>query len=82
MTRECPYCQFAIRPDLGTCPSCGRESEPWILFENTWWRQDEDGDWHRYEPFRPPTGWHEWDEAEPPWETARRDQPVGAVRVR
>lgn len=82
MTRECPHCQFAMRPDLETCPFCGRDSEPWILFENTWWRQDEQGGWLRYEPFRPPTGWYRWEEDQPPWVTARLAVSVAVAAIR
>jgi len=58
LTRECPHCKSAIRPDATVCPHCRRESEPWTLHENTWWRHDEGGAWLRYEPLQPNRGWH------------------------
>jgi hypothetical protein len=58
LTRECPHCKSQIRADASVCPMCQRESAPWVRQGDTWWRQDETGDywfdpkqrrWNRYE---------------------------------
>lgn len=61
MTRECPHCKSSIRPDASVCPHCQRESAPWTLHVNRWWRQDIDGSWSWYEPFQPNVGWHKYE---------------------
>jgi hypothetical protein len=54
VTRECPHCKSAIRPDASVCPHCQRESEPWTLKDGYWWllidgrwnwRNLQTGDW-------------------------------------
>ena len=61
MRRECPHCKSEIRPDASVCPHCQRESAPWTLKDDRWWRQDETGTWHWYEPFQPNIGWHKYE---------------------
>jgi hypothetical protein len=45
VTRECPHCKSAIRPDASVCPHCQRESEPWTLKDGYWWLSV-DGRWN------------------------------------
>lgn len=61
VTRECPHCKSDIRPDASVCPHCQRESAPWILKDDTWWRRGEDGQWLWYEPLQPDRGWHRYE---------------------
>lgn len=63
VTRECPHCKSAIRPDASVCPHCQRESAPWKLHNNIWWR-DEAGSWFWLDPAASPGTWRHFD-AEP-----------------
>jgi hypothetical protein len=62
--RECPFCKMQIRPDASVCPHCQRESEPWTLKENLWWRH-EGGEWLWLDPAGPAGTWHSYREGEP-----------------
>lgn len=57
VTRECPHCKSAIRPDASVCPHCQRESPPWTLHVGEWWRREPDG-WYWQEPH---VGWHRFE---------------------
>jgi len=64
VTRECPYCKSEIRPDASVCPHCRRESPPWTLKNNIWWRQDEgSGEWLWLDPEGPPSTWQRYEPA-------------------
>lgn len=64
VTRECPHCKSAIRPDASVCPHCQRDVEPWVMKDGTWWMMVEGewlwldpkrGEWVRYEEQASPT---------------------------
>ena len=64
VTRECPHCKSAIRPDASVCPHCQRASTPWTLHtDNKWWRQEPDGTWFYYEQQQPDVGWRRYEPA-------------------
>jgi hypothetical protein len=41
--RECPFCKQPMRRDASVCPTCRRESAPWVFHEGRWWATNDSG---------------------------------------
>lgn len=63
MYRECEHCKEHMRRDATVCPHCRQPSQPWVLHEEIWWFEDDDGwywlsndesDWFKYDPGQDP----------------------------
>jgi hypothetical protein len=37
ISRSCPHCGRSMRRDVGVCPHCKSESQPWVQHAGFWW---------------------------------------------
>lgn len=45
LTRPCPHCQAAMKPDATKCPHCESESRAWVRKDGRWWYQSDTVGW-------------------------------------